>query len=90
MKLGIAVRYVKFSRQTSSVKTGLVRDPLYLRASAGVCRSFPHLFSSLGEIRCTKLHVTSLSNDSWQMTNVTHNAIIMQADKGKTMEQSPS
>jgi len=61
MKLGIAVRYVKFSRQESSVKIGSVTALLYLRASGIFCLFFPHLFSDLAEIRCTNLHVTSLS-----------------------------
>jgi hypothetical protein len=50
MKFGIAVRYVKFSLQASSVKFGSVTALLYLRASATFCRSFPHLFIDLGEI----------------------------------------
>jgi hypothetical protein len=61
MKLGIAVRYVKFSRHASSVKIGSVTALLYFRASASFCQFFPHLFSDLGEIRCINLHVTSLS-----------------------------
>jgi len=50
MKFGIAVRYVWFSSQASSVKIVSVAALLYLRASASFCWFFPHLFSDLGEI----------------------------------------